>query len=481
MNPEIGVYATVTALRAALLERRVSAVELLEAHLRRIARINPALNAIVAVDEAAARARAREADALLARGCPLGTLHGVPITIKDNIDVAGWSTTHGLVERAAAVAPASAPAARRLLAAGTVLLGKTNLSTNAGDWQAENPLFGRTNNPWDPARTPGGSTGGGAAALAAGLTALELGTDIGGSIRVPAAFCGLYGHRPSDGLVPRRTTPNPAIVLNVQGPLARSADDLELALAAIIGPDLGEDAAWRLHLSPPRHRTLAGFRVAVLPYADWLPVDAQIRGALDDLAGHLRRVGARVEVASPDGWDLVEHERLYASLLAVMECAGLGDEERRAFVETARRSSNRFGEAQALGAAATAAQYLRMIDERERYRSAYRAFFERWDILLTPVEPVVAFPHIPETVPLHARTLPVDQGTMHYEQLSVYPGVATLSGQPATAFPWGRTREGLPIGLQAIGPYLEDLTTLRFAGLLEAAFGGFTPPPGYRE
>jgi amidase len=229
-----------------------------------------------------ARQHARAADLAMARG-EAGTLLGVPITLKESINVAGLETTCGVPEWKGYVSAHDAPAAARLRAAGTVLLGKTNVPPVLADWQSANPIYGRTSNPWDLARTPGGSSGGSAAALAAGLTTLEVGSDIGGSIRVPATFCGVYGHRPSETLLPRSgqfpmpPMANAAVVMGVQGPLARSAEDLEMALSVLAGPEVGEDVAWRVELPSARHARLADFRVAVLPPIPWL---ARVRDCL---------------------------------------------------------------------------------------------------------------------------------------------------------------------------------------------------------
>jgi amidase len=269
----------------------------------RIARYNPQLNAIVIPNYEQARLLAAEADAARRRGEPFRPLHGLPLTIKDSIEVAGLRTTAGIAARAGVVSVEHARLSQRLFDAGGILLGKTNVPPYAGDWQADNPLFGRTNNPWDLSRTSGGSTGGGAVAVAAGLTPLAFGSDIAGSIRVPAAFCGIYGHRPSEtavphaGHVPGSSLPNPALVMAVQGPLARDAADLELALEVIAGPIVGEDVAWRLAFPPARHTSLADFRVAILPRVAWLSLDAEIRAALDDLAMRLGRLGAKVAEA----------------------------------------------------------------------------------------------------------------------------------------------------------------------------------------
>ncbi|HLW02540.1 MAG TPA: amidase [Ktedonobacterales bacterium] len=483
MTVQLDPFASARSMLDALEMRQISATELLEEHLARIARHNPAINAIVTPNEESARQQAARADAAYEEGRWLGPLHGLPLTIKDCIEVAGLRTTAGARELADNVSTESAPVARRVLNAGAALLGKTNIPPYAGDWQANNPVFGRTNNPWDMTRTPGGSTGGGAAALAAGLTPLEFGSDIGGSIRVPAAFCGVYGHRPSDSAVPRHghvpgsPVPNPAVVMGVQGPLARSAADLELALDVIAGPIVGEDVAWRLELPAPRHTSLDDFRVAILPSADWLPVDNEIVAALEDLAAKLRQQGATVAEAQPEGYDLRAHDETYTALLNLYIFADIPDAQRARMAEDLRQQTYPGAQATLLGLTATAPQMLGLLGRRERERASFRAFFREWDVLLAPVAISNAFEH--NDLPFGERTLTINGQTVPYGWMHVYPGVATLIGHPATAFPWGRTKGGLPIGLQAIGPYLEDRTSIAFASLLEQAFGGFTPPPNF--
>src|SRR5258708_4126674 len=257
MNP----FATATELLADLRAGKATASELTELYIGRIERHDAKLNAVVVRDFERARQAARAAD----QGGS-GALRGLPITLKESFNVTGLGTTCGVPEWKAFVSQHDAPAWSRLRAAGAVLMGKTNVPPMLADWQSANPIYGRTNNPWDLGRTPGGSSGGSAAALAAGLTALEVGSDIGGSIRVPAAFCGVYGHRPSETLLPRSgqfpmpPLPNPAVVMGVQGPLARSAEDLELALSVLAGPGGGGGVAWQGALPPPPPERLAPFR-----------------------------------------------------------------------------------------------------------------------------------------------------------------------------------------------------------------------------
>jgi amidase len=374
----------------------------------------------------------------------------------------------------------------RVRAAGAVILGKTNVPPMAGDWQANNPVFGRTNNPWDLSRTPGGSTGGGAAALAAGLTALEFGSDIGGSIRVPAAYCGVYGHRPSEtalarsGHYPGSPLPNWATVMGVQGPLARSAEGLELAFEVTCGPEIGEDVAWRLELPPARRERLAELRVAVLPRLDWMPLDDEIAAAHQRLADGLARAGATVkEALPPEFGDLREHYKVYRALLAVMIAGGMPEDLRTRAADLMRASDDEFDVAQGEGFIASAQQYILWHGRREQFRAAYRAFFHEWDVLLAPITMTPAFQHIDPEVPFDERTLPVNGKQETYRTNVFYPSLTILCGQPATAFPVGLTKDGLPIGLQAIGPDLEDRTPLRFAALLAREFGGFQRPPGY--
>lgn len=467
----------VRSLRA----REISAAELLALHVERIARHNPALNAIIAPDleRAAEAARAIDATPVEKRGA----LCGLPLTIKDNLNVAGLRTTAGIQAFASATAAEhDATVVARLRAAGGIVMGKTNLPPAASDYQTTNPIFGRTVNPFDARRTPGGSTGGGAAAVAAGLTPLEIGTDIGGSIRVPAAYCGIYGHKPSETLVPRDgqvrdfPVPNPAKVGNVQGPLARDAEDLELALDIIKGPVEGEDVAWRIDLPAARHDRLKEFRVAILPPIAWLPVDEEIRGALEALASTLSQRGAHVGVAQPESFgDLREYYRRYLVIIG----GTLGPAYAPAFIaELARRGAgDEFAPGLFGGMQAGVRDYLIWLDEREAHRRAYRAFFAQWDVLLTPMSPVLAFPH--DDRPFPERDLVVNGERISYGRLSVYPSLATHPGQPATVFPLRRSRSGLPIALQAIGPYLEDRTPIRFAQLLAREIGGYVPPAGY--
>ncbi len=492
--PELSPFTTACGMLAALRRGEVSSAELVAQHIARRTTINGPLNAIVITDDDGARREAMAADAARARGDEAPLL-GLPITVKDWLETAGWRSTAGDMGLANYVAATDGPTIARLRTAGAVIIGKTNMAVWGNDWQSVNPVFGRTNNPWDLECTPGGSTGGGAAAVAVGLTPLEIGNDIGGSVRVPPAFCGVYGHRPSETAFPRSGQlpdpsgahlPNPVTGLGVVGPLARSAEDLALAFDVMAGPEPGEDVAWELHVPPARHAQLRGYRVAVMPVIPWVPVDDEILAARDRLAtnwavsAHASQRPSRKDSAT--GW---KPDLLYQRIMLTSFIGGLSRRARRRISRDARREADRLNDpimaSNARAFEATFSDYIRWWWEREQRRAAFRAFFKEWDILLTPVTLVNAFRHdeAPVDRDFDERTLTINGQATPYSRLLVYAGVATLCGQPATVFPFGQTRGGLPIGLQAIGPYLEDHTPIRFAALVAEALGGFQPPPGY--
>jgi amidase len=363
-------------------------------------------------------------------------------------------------------------------------MGKTNVPSNAADWQTDNPLFGRTGNPWNLERVPGGSSGGAAAAVAAGLVPLEYGSDIGGSIRYPAAWCGIYGHRPSStaipdtGHFPGSPLPNPTLQLNTLGPIARTAEDLMLGLDVVAGPDIGEEVAWQLELPKPRHERLSEYRVAIFPGADWRPVSSEITGEIERLAAALRKAGAHVREAVPEGFgDGRDHNEVFVSIAAAIQGSRLSDEERQERIEILRASTDPFAELRAHHMEASAAEYMKLHDRREQYRARWRAFFQDWDILLSPIVIVPAPEHT--SVPSDARMVEIDGETVSFRVQSAYSGLSILSGVPATAFPVGMSKDGLPISIQAVGAYLEDRTPIRFAGLVGAEIGGYQRPPGY--
>jgi amidase len=307
---------------------------------------------------------------------------------------------------------------------------------------------------------------------------------------VPAVFCGIYGHRPSETLLPRSgqfpmpPMPNAATVMGVQGPMARSAEDLELALSVLAGPDVGEDVAWKVTLPPPRRDRLGDYRVAVLPPIPWHLVDEQIWAAQQDLAARLATLGCVVKEAQPEGLgDHREYHGFYRTMLAAVTGARMDAETRRQRSAMYRKAGDDLSLAHARGYDGSAGDYILWHGRREQHRAAWRAFFRDWDILLAPAINVLAYPHIDRAWPMDdsdlTLTLPVNGRPQPYLQSLCYPALSTVPGQPATAFPVGLSREELPIGLQAIGPYLEDLTPIRFAALLAREVGGFRKPAGY--
>src|SRR5262249_37409083 len=436
------------------------------------------------------KTEAQAADARRQRG-ENWPLLGLPMTLKESINVRGLRTTVGMEHWKDFRSEHDAPVTTRVKAAGAIVMAKTNVPQMVSDWQSTNPVYGRTSNRWARARRPGGSTGGGAAALAAGLTPLEFGSDIGGSIRVPAAFCGVYGHRPSETAMPRSgqfpmpPMPNAAVVMGVQGPMARSADDLELALDVAVGPEVGEDVAWKIALPAARRDRLAGFRVAVLPALDWAPIDAEVAGALDGLASSLGRLGCQVKVAQPDALgDHRQHYALYLTLLAAVTSARVPAADPKARLAVMRPRDDEWSRASQRGIESGAPDYVAWFGQRGQYRAAWRAFFREWDVLLMPAFPTPAYPHwdkpFPVTPESIRKTLDVN-GRPVLEEMGLFGAwVPTPSGQRSTAFPAGRSRSGLPIGLQAIGPYLEDRTPIRFASLVGHELGGFARPPRYQ-
>jgi len=469
-------------------EREISAEALLEHYLERLRRFNPALNAVVATDLEAARQRAREADAALARGELWGPLHGVPMTIKDTFEVVGMTTTAGSPAYKDHRPTSNADAVQRLLDAGAVVYGKTNVPLFAGDLQSYNDVYGTTNNPWNTERTPGGSSGGAAAALAAGLTALELGSDIGGSIRTPANFCGVCGHKPSYGIVPVRghIPPAPGSFgrpdIGVMGPLARSVDDLELALDILAAPERDDAVAWRLELPPARHQELTGFRVAAWLDDPACPVDAEVVELLRAAVETLRANGVAVdESARPAGIELEQSHEVYYSLLTAALGAGLPAKAFDGMVQQAAKaepSDKRYTVRFARAATQRHAEWLRSDERRQQMRQSWAEFFTRFDVLLAPTTHTQAFPH-DQTNPIGDRVLPINGEPRPYMEVLVWAGLGGVVYLPATVVPVGRTRSGLPVGIQIIGPYLEDRTTLAFARHVERLCGGFTPPPGY--
>ncbi|MFD8596604.1 amidase [Kitasatospora sp. NPDC059646] len=478
-------FESAEKLAAALRAGDVTSAELTDGAIAAIERDDAAINAICVKDFDRARDAAREADRARARGEDRPLL-GIPVTVKESYDVAGLPTTWGMPQHRDFVPAEDALQVARLKAAGAVVLGKTNVPVGLQDIQSFNPLYGATNNPWDRTRTSGGSSGGSAAALASGFGALSIGSDLAGSLRTPAHFCGVHAHKPTLGLVATRgmvPPPGPALPaeleLAVAGPMARTARDLTLLLDVMAGPDpLTHGVAYRLELPPARHERLADFRVLVVEDHPYIPTGAAVRAGVNRIADVLAAGGARVDRHSPLLPDLADAAELYRLFLFSGSAARFPVGE---LAQLRSRAAELSPDDRSLEAAVLRGMVLSHADRaaadhrRELLRHQWRQLFAEYDAVLCPITPTPAFPHDHHPDPLK-RVLDID-GTAHpyFDQL-VWAGVPTLPGLPATAVPTGRSAEGLPVGVQLIGPMYEDRTPLKLAELLERETGGFRRP-----
>jgi amidase len=481
-------YRSAGDLSAALKTGRISSVELVDNVIARIERFDPKLNAVVVRDFERARTAAKTADTALRSG-DRRPLLGVPVTIKESFNVAGLATTWGIPQFKDFVAKDDALIVARLKSAGAIVVGKTNVPIVLADMQSYNAIYGTTNNPWNVGRTPGGSSGGSSAALAAGFGPLSLGSDIGGSLRTPAHFCGVFSHKPSLNLVPVRGHNPPPFAplpregdLDVVGPMARSAADLLLALELIAGPDeFTAGVGYRLALPAARHTSLDKFRVLVLDAHPLIPTSNAVRAALNQLFERLAKAGVALRRESPQLPDLATDARLYMRILLAALSAGLPPDAfaHAQSVAAALSADDRSLAAErARGTVLSHRDWLFADGARRRLREQWRMLFREIDVVLCPTTPTVAFAH--DHSPPNTRRLAIDGREYPYYDVNlVWPALATLPGLPATVMPAARSDDGLPIGVQIIGPFLEDRTTLAFAALVEREFGGFVPPPGY--
>jgi amidase len=478
-------FKTASELARLIRTREIGSLELTERYIERIERLDGEINAVVVRDFDGARAAARTADARLAAGEPVGPLHGVPMTIKESYNVAGLPTTWGIPLFKDNVATHDAEVVTRLRRAGALFLGKTNVPFSLGDFQSYNDLYGVTRNPWDLERTPGGSSGGSAAALAAGLAGLECGSDIGGSIRNPAHCCGVYGHKPTWGVVPPQGHALPgmdaAADLVVCGPLARSADDLALAMDVIAGPQPLDAPGWQLRLPAPK-TSLRQYRIAVWPTDAYAPVDSEVADRVARVGETLARLGARVSDTARPAFDVEASCVTYLSLLNAIVGAGFSEQERarlRQRADAADPADRSHETVTVRGCVLSHRDWLIHNNARERLRRAWRAFFDDWDVLLCPQSATTAFPH--DHGPLGSRTLPVNGQQQPYFRQLFWAGLITAPFLPSTVFPTGPSRAGLPIGVQAVAAEYHDRSTMEIARMLASELGGFQPPPGFAE
>src|SRR5918992_962508 len=456
------LFQSATDAAQAVRRKENSSRELTETLLARIEATNPALNAVVELRPEAALREAPTADEATARGDDTGPLHGVPMTIKDSFNVAGMHTTWGNPAFADFVADSDATVARRLRQAGAIIVGKTNVAFMLADFgQTANEFYGITKNPWDITRTPGGSTGGAAAALSAGMTFLEYGSDLVGSIRIPASLCGVYGLKPSVGIVPLTgfqppglpTPPSDMTYMSAVGPLGRSPRDLRTTLSVTAGPENQAAKAYSWALLPPRHTRLEDFRVGFVLDHHEAPVSSEVAAPLSDVVDALARVGATIVEGWPDGVDPV---RDYESF-------GFHVQSFFAFQEPGEDF----------------AKFSEFVDHENR-RMASRAAWNRYfddvaDVFLCPVTFTPAFPH--DARPFEERTIATPEAERPYNDQAFWVSHASLPGLPAVSAPIGRTPSGLPVGAQIMGPLYEDDTAITFAELFTDVIGGYEPPP----
>ena len=463
----------------------ISSRALLEQCLTRIARFNPVLNAVVLLRADEARVRADQADAALRKGTSWGPLHGVPVTIKECIDWRGTPSTFGRMERRTHAAAEDAVAVQRLIAAGAIVIGKTNVPVDLADWQTFNPVYGATLNPWEASRSPGGSSGGAAVALACGFSALELGSDLSGSIRMPSHFCGVYGHKPTFGIVPvlghAPEAGLPPDDINVVGPLARSAEDLELALRLLAAPHGPQARAWGLVLPEAEIASIGDYRVAVITNDPAFPVDRDTRRTALEVADTLRRAGAAVTLdpALPfSSRDAYEAHIALARASSSFRRSVAEVEQLAPKAATFVTEDHGYEALMLRGLTQSHRLWLENNAKRQHMRAAWESFFGDFDVLIAPVSPTPAFP-LMHTVPKPEQTLMVDGVARPNADTYFWIGLASVSYLPSTTVPAGRSFGGLPIGMQIIGPEYADLRCIALARHLERLHRGFTPPAEY--
>ncbi len=464
-------------------DRKISPSELLAIYSARIEKYNPALNAIVQFDSERAQETARAADDIITRGEETPPLFGLPCTIKDSFEVSGMISTGGMPNLKDHIPARDADVVARVRKAGANIIGKTNVPFASGDLQSFNKIYGTTNNPYDLARTPGGSSGGPAAAVAAGMTAFETGSDIGGSIRLPAHFCGLYGHKSSYGIVPMRghLPPLPGYLaptdISVVGPLARSARDLPFLLGNIAG---ATNPAWQLKLPVARTNDPKNLRVAVWLDEPFTDVDAESAALIEAAANALSQAGAQVDFEARPAFTMQEVFVNYALVLYAIVASNFSTSMRAAMIEAAKSSDPEdisHPTLQARSAALNYADWLDLNQERARLQDKWATFFQSYDAVLCPVAPGPAFAHDHQGI--SKRRLEINGVKRPYLDIVHWAGLASGSYLPASVAPVGQTKNGLPVGVQIIGPWLEDHTPMAVAAMLEDLVGGFVPATNF--
>jgi len=478
-------FRSAKQLASLVRRKKIGCLELLDLYLERIDRHNSKINAVIFMDIEGARKRAMAADKALLKGEIWGPLHGVPMTIKDSYDVVGMPTTWGVPQYKDNYPKKNAIAVDRLLTAGAILFGKTNVPLYLADWQTFNEIYGTTNNPWDVTRVPGGSSGGSATALAAGLTGLDAGSDIGASIRNPAHYCGVYGHKPTYGVISSRGQALPGVVattdISAVGPLARSADDLAMALDVMAGPDDIDGIAWKLTLPKPRKKKLSDYKVAAIYTDPEAEVDEEVQKRLHALTEFLVKNKVKVEENKRPKIDSRQAHRNYIQLLRGATVGRLTSEEFQKSLEAfgAIDPNDESYPTQMIRAQAMYHKdWLAFNEMRHQMRLAWADFFEEYDLLLCPAATTTAFPHNQEGERWE-RTVMVNGKPQPSTTQMFWAGYSCNFYLPSTVAPAGFASDGMPVGVQIVGPQYGDHDCLHFARLLERDFQGFVPPPGF--
>ena len=478
-------FKTAIELASMIQNKQISCRELLDHYIARIERYDDDLNAIPVRDFDRARDRADEADTSLMKGEVWGPLHGIPMTIKESYDVAGLPTCWGLEEHAASIAIQDCVTVERMKAAGVTIFGKTNVPVMLSDWQSFNPVYGSTNNPWDKARSPGGSSGGSAVALATGMCAIESGSDIGASIRNPAHYCGVFGHKPSFGIVSPRGHALPGVLaqtdISVVGPLARSASDLDVALDAMVGPSGPDASCWAVQLPSCEKAKPSDFKIAVMLSHPICAQDETMTTKLQQVVEKLARLGVQVDDTARPDFDLADYHATYIRLLRAATGGRTPDAVFSAFIEEAVSLSDTdfsYGALQAKGTTMRHRQWLKDNERRAHYREAWMRFFNDYDLLLCPAAASTAFKH-DQSGERTDRVISINGRPESALDQLVWAGISSLAYLPSTVAPVGICADGLPSGLQIIAPYGYDKRSISFAAMMEREICGFTPPPGY--
>jgi amidase len=477
-------FLPASTLAAKIRKREIGCVELLDYFVARYRKYHSALNAIIWTDLERATAQAKAADNKLAEGAALGALHGVPMTVKECFAWEGSPATFGVPKLRNNYAAGNALAVDRLLQAGAIIFGKTNVPPWLVDGQSDNEIYGRTNNPWDLSRSPGGSSGGAAAAVAAGITGVEIGTDIASSIRNPAHYCGVFGHKPTWGICPKRGASHDDAIaepdISVLGPLARSADDLATVLGVVAGPDEIDGVGYRLQLPESRPKELRDFRIALIEDDAIAEVDDEIRSQLAALGKFLEGEGARIDRKARPDIDSRAIFRAFMTMVRAATSTRLTDEEFAQAAELARGINPNASDMRTFalrGNTMSHREWHFLNEERHRSRLKWHEFFKDFDIVLCPAFATAAPPHSKE--PVATRQIVINGKPQLLSHQLFWAGFSGLPLLPSSVAPIGLTAQGLPVGVQIIAAQYHDLTSIHFARLLEKHYRAFAPPPGY--